>query len=231
MRINSLLHKVEGFRSEPYLDNQGNVTIGTGINLQNKDNQARLAMMGYDPDKVMNGQQKMSPHDLNHLDEMVQNKSFEDTKKIIGADMVDFMPVNKQEALHSLVHQSKNNVGPNLKSYLAKDDQLNVINEIMANTNVQNDPGLQLRRLHEAMHYAGPLDFSSATKILTSEQKDKILNNLNNIQNEPTRNEALRTYGPYLKQIPSNFQKLFQPEIQAPISPNLTNKINSEKEA
>lgn len=230
MKNNPIIHKVEGFRSDPYVDNRGNVTIGTGANLQNKDNQGMLSTMGYDPNKIISGEQKIAPEDLYHLDTIIQNKSFDDTKKAVGSDIMDALQKNKQEALHSLGHQSVNNIGPKLKSYLANDDQLNAINEIMANTNVKNDPGIQLRRLQEAMHFGGPLDFSSATKILTQEQKDRILNNLNSIQNEPTKNEALRTYGPYLKQTPANFQKLFQPEVQAPISPNLNKKINSENE-
>lgn len=207
--FNDFITKVEGFKNEPYEDSYGTPTIGPGMSLKDDDIRGLMSVHGYDPDEVIQQKRSISSDVLNDIHNRYVDKREPLIQGKVGKDLYDQLKPNQRAALMSMGYQSLNNIGPNLTGYIASDDPVGAIREIVLNTNKKDSPGILKRRFEEAELYGGPLDFSAAFKTMTPEEKKQLMDGLSKIENENTRQEVLAKYRPYLQDTkPVQFNKL-----------------------
>lgn len=210
--FNNLIKSVEGHKEDPYMDSKGNPTIGTGLNLNDQDVQNLMSARGINPEEVKTGQRKLASEELDDIHNTYVSGREKLVRDKIGGDVYDQLKANQKAALNSMGYQSLNNIGPNLTGYVASDDPIGAIREMILNTNKDGDAGILKRRLEEAEMYGGPLDFASSFKTMTPEEKAMVRDTLNKIQNEHSRTEVMNKYGSYLNDgsQPQQFNKLQQ---------------------
>lgn len=207
--FNDLIRKVEGHKEEPYVDTTGNPTIGTGLNLNDHDVRGLLNIRGIDPEQVKTGQRRMVASELDDVQKHYVDKREKLVRDKLGPDLYDQLPPHQKASIMSMGYQSLNNIGPNLTSYIAGNDPIGAIREMVLNTNKHKDPGILKRRFEEAEMFGGPLDFSAAFKTMTPEEKRQMREMFDKIENEHSRNEVNQKYGSYLAEPkPQQFTKL-----------------------
>ncbi len=208
----------EGVSDTPYTDQKGNPTVGVGMNLNDPDVRGLLKMRGIEPEEVTLGTRKLDDEESSQIHDSIVSNKEKALRSNIGSDLFESLKPNEQAAIMSMGYQSQNNIGPNLKGYLANSDKINAIKEMVLNTNKDNDPGIALRRLREGELFGGPVDFSSTFKIMSNEEKRKLMDTINSIGNENTKAEALKRYSSYLQDKPQ------MNKIQEMLNQNYTKK-------
>lgn len=196
-----LIKNVEGSSDSSYTDSNGNPTVGQGLNLNDPTVQGLVAMHGYDPEDVKAGNRSIASEDLNSIQNSYLNGREKLVANKIGPDLYNTLAPNEKAAVMSMGYQSLNNLGPALTGHLASGDKPNAIKEMILNTNADNDPGILSRRMQEAQTYSpDPVTFSSAFKIMSLEEKQKLNDIINSAQNENVRQDLQTKYGPYINQ-------------------------------
>lgn len=204
-----LIEAVEGRTNKVHRDINSVPTAGVGFNLQDADIQGIMGANNIDHNEVAAGNRDLSDPEIDAIQDSYMDKREPLVRNQIGGDMYDLLQPHEKAAVMSMGYQSLNNLGPSLKGYLSSGDKIGALREVMLNTNKQKDPGILVRRLKEAELMGGPLDFSSTFKTMSDQEKKDMLEMLNQIKNENTRQEVLEKYAPYLQGPPSNrFSKL-----------------------
>lgn len=207
-----LLAEYEGYSSTPYDDQKGNPTVGFGFNMNDEDNLTLLQEQGINPEDLKQNRVQLDPEVAATIKEKIMDKKIERIKARTSPELYDTLPANKQGALLSMGYGNLNLIGPQMREYLAKEDDLGAIQEIMLRSNKVKDPGIQRRRLREAQVFAGDdKKYEDAFKAMSEEDRNSLYSILEQIENENTRKEALETYGKYLRpnQTKPKFTKLF----------------------
>lgn len=205
-RLIPSLKEQEGYRESVYSDTEGIPTIGSGVNLKDEENRGYLSMYGKDPAKLESGEDTIDEELNDRLLNNIVDRKLELSRNKLSPELWDTLNEDQQTVIGGLGYQSLNNIGPNLTNAIMNNDIPSSVYEIVANTNKSQSPGIQYRRLKQGQDFAG----ESFWDILSSFDRDtrnKILENLNKIENEHTRKEALENYSPYLKE--QIFKKLF----------------------
>lgn len=206
-----LIKSVEGHSDDVYADSKGNSTVGTGLNLEDGTVQGLMKIRGYDPEEVKSGRRQIASADLDGI----HNSYLDDRERLVkgrmGPDLYETLQPHEKAAMMSMGYQSLNNLGPSLTGAIAGNDKIAALREMILNTNKDKDPGILRRRMQEAELYGGPLDFSSAFKVMSPDEKKQLMSIIEKTQNEHTRQELVEKYGPYLNDIPAKqqFSKLF----------------------
>lgn len=200
------LSDVEGHSDHVYADHKGIPTIGTGINLRSPSAQKSILNLGYEPQKIQTGEAQLSPEEL----DQVHADSLNDTRSVFETIKSQSFPKKElneaqEAALLSLTYNSPKLLGPTLRQHLNNNQDLDVMREMILNSNKENSPGVQLRRVKEAELYGGPLDFQQMIKTLKPEEKKQIYELLNKIENDEQRGQVIAKYGQ------------FNPDYQAPL--------------
>lgn len=204
-----LIKNVEGHKEDVYSDTKGKATVGTGLNLDDGTIQGLMKVRGIEPAEVKSGTRRLASDELSDIHNSYLNDRERLVKDRLTPELFDGLKPNEKAAIMSMGYQSLNNLGPNLTGAIASGDKIAAIREMILNTNKDQDPGILSRRLQEAEMYGGPLDFSSAFKVMSPEEKKKILEILEKTQNEHTRQELSAKYRPYLDSVQkSEFLKL-----------------------
>lgn len=196
--LQSHLDDVEGYSSEVYNDQKGIPTIGNGINLRSPSSSKAMNDLGI----VQNTDEKSNPtfneEDLARIKTNVigQKKELFNTIKSQSFPQKE-LKENQEAALLSLAYNSPQLIGPNIRQKLNDNDDLGTMKEILLNSNKENSPGLQLRRVKEAELYGGPLDFQQLLKTLTPQEKQQVFDHLNNIENDAQKTEVLQKYAQF----------------------------------
>jgi GH24 family phage-related lysozyme (muramidase) len=202
------LSDVEGYSDEVYDDHKGIPTVGTGVNLNSPTTQKSLLNLGYEPARVTSGEIQLSPEELDRI----HDDHINETKNIFNTIKSQSFPQKnlneaQEAAMLSLMYNSPKLVGPSLRQHLNNNDDLSVMKEIVLNSNRENNPGLQLRRIKEAELYGGPLDFQQMLKTLTPEQKKQVYDSISQIKNEEQRLQALEKYAQFDPEYKSPLEK------------------------
>lgn len=192
------LDDVEGNRSEVYEDQKGIPTIGAGINLRSPQAQKSLINMGHAPEAIQSGEIQLKPEELNKI----QEESLSEKKRMFDVIKSQSFPQKElneaQEAsLLSLMYNSPKLVGPNMRQHLNEGRDLDVMREMVLNSNQEQSPGLQLRRIKEAELYGGPLDFQQMLQTLKPEEKKQVFELLNKINNDEQKTQVLQKYSQF----------------------------------
>lgn len=198
-----LIKDVEGFDKDPYMDQNNNATVGTGLNLEDPDVQGLMNLRNINPEEVKSGQRKLASEELDDIHNSYLDKREKLVRDKLGGDLYDTLQPHEKASIMSMGYQSLNNIGPNLTQSIAGGDKIGAIREMILNTNKDKDPGIAVRRFKEAETYGGPLDFGLSFKTLEPEQKQQLLDMIGKIKNENTRAEVLKKYGPYLQEKPN----------------------------
>jgi GH24 family phage-related lysozyme (muramidase) len=207
--FNDFIKKVEGHSDEVYADSKGVPTVGTGLNLDDETVQGLMNLRGINPEEVKSGQRKLATEEMDDIHNQYMDKRTGLVRSQVGEDLYDTLKPNEKAALMSMGYQSLNNLGPNLKGHIASDDKIGAMREMILNTNKDQDPGILNRRMQEAELFGGPLDFSSAFKTMSPEEKRQLMDTFNKLKNENVKAEALKKYGSYLNDAPpAQFNKL-----------------------
>jgi GH24 family phage-related lysozyme (muramidase) len=203
------LQEVEGHSDEVYDDQKGIPTVGRGISLRSPSSQESLLRLGYDPDSVQRGEVSLSNEELDQVENDIinQKRDYLNTIKSQSFPQKEFNEA-QEAAMLSLMYNSPQLVGPKLRQFLNEGKDLDVMREIVLNSNRENSPGLQLRRIKEAELYGGPLDFQNMLKTMTPQEKAQVYQLLNKIDNEEQRNSVLEKYG--------QFNPDYQPPMEKP---------------
>lgn len=204
------LTDVEGYSTETYDDQKGIETVGKGLNLRSPATTASLLRLGHDPEAVKTGAVSLSDEDLGKAEDDVINQKRElfNNIKSQGFPQKEFNEA-QEAAMLSLVYNSPQLLGPNLRQRLNENDDLGAMKEILLNSNKEQSPGIQLRRLKEAEMYGGPLDFQQLLKTMNPEEKKQVYNMLGKIQNEEQKTEALKKY--------EQFNPDYKPPMEKPV--------------
>lgn len=209
--FNPLIKDVEGFREEPYEDINKNLTIGAGLNLNDEDVRGLMNLRGHDPEMVKAGQLRLSPQELDEIQDAYVQKREPLVRERLGRDLYETLQPHEKAAIMSMGYQSLNNIGPNLTGRIAEGDKIGAMREMILNTNKQKEPGILVRRLKEAELYGGPLDFTQTFQTMNEHEKRQVRELLNAIENENTRKEVLQKYGSYVGETqPTQFNKLMK---------------------
>lgn len=208
--LNPLLQDVEGSSSDAYQDHNGNPTVGSGFNLNDQENQAILKTHGIDPEAVKSGQRSLSPDESQQIQDAILARKERLVRGKVGSDLFDTLTPEKKATLMSLGYQSLNNIGPHLQGYVANDDDIGALRELILKTNKEQDPGILARRMKEAQLYGGKENFQNVFMTLSPEEKQMLAGIINKTQNENTRKQLVDSYGQQLgmKSRPLNLQKL-----------------------
>lgn len=206
-----LIKDVEGHSNDVYSDSKGKSTVGTGLNLDDGTVQGLMKMRGYDPAEVKAGTRNIASEDLSGIHDAYINDREKLVSGKMGPDLYNTLQPHEKAAMMSMGYQSLNNLGPALTGAISGNDKIAAIREMVLNTNKDQDPGVLSRRMKEAELYGGPLDFASAFKVMSPEEKQKLSKIIEKTQNENTRKELQDKYGPYLNTgpEPQQFLKLF----------------------
>lgn len=191
------LNDVEGYSSDVYDDQKGIPTVGGGINLRSPSSTKAMDDLGIKSSDE-ESKQLFGDDDL----ERIKNNVIGQKKELLGSIQSQSFPnkqlkENQEAALLSLAYNSPQLLGPNLRQRLNENDDLGAMKEIILNSNKENSPGLQLRRIKEAELYGGPLDFQQMIKTLSPDEKKQVFDHLNNIENEEQRNTVLQKYAQF----------------------------------
>lgn len=207
-----MLNESEGFSDELYYDHNGNPSIGYGINLNDDANKELLKLHGVDPDSLYLGN-KLTPEQSHSLRDKILDRKESELRSHISDDMFDKLTPNKQAALMSLMYNSRNLIGPNMRQQMAGDDDLAVGREMLLNSNPKNELGTLVRRTGEAQTYVNPDRMNDLFRSMNMEEQAKLNDILNKTQNENVKRDYLDKYGKYLNpgyRQPLNFNKLLK---------------------
>ncbi len=208
------LSDVEGNSDQVYQDHKGIPTIGTGVNLKSPSAQKSILNLGYEPQKVQTGEAQLSPDELNkvHADSLNDIRNVFETIKSQSFPKKELNEA-QEAALLSMTYNSPKLLGPSLRQHLNNNQDLDVMREMVLNSNKDNVPGVQLRRIKEAELYGGPLDFQQMIKTLKPEEKKQIYELLTKIDNDEQRGQVIAKYGQ------------FNPDYQAPLEKPAFHKL------
>lgn len=213
--LNRHLNEVEGYSSEVYDDEKGNPTVGTGINLRSPASEKAMDELGIIKKSAEESNIPLDDSDLDKIKTNIVGQKRDLLNNIKSQNFPNKDLNEAQEAaLMSLTYNSPQLIGPNLRQHLNDNNDLDAMREILLNSNKDNSPGVQLRRLKETELYGGPQDFQNLIKTLSDEDKNRIYNSLNSIKNEEQKNHALEKYSQ------------FSPSYKAPAEPLQFYKIN-----
>ncbi len=210
--VKPMLDQSEGFKDELYYDHNENPTIGPGINLNDDANKTLLGLHGIEPDSLYVGG-KLNPEQSNALRDNILDRKETELRSHISDDMFDKLPANKQAALMSLMYNSRNLIGPQMRQQLAGDDDLAVGREMLLNSNPKNDLGTLVRRTGEAETYVSQDKLNDLFRSLNIEEQTKLKDILEKTKNENVKRDYLEKYGQYLNpgyNKPLNFNKLLK---------------------
>lgn len=205
--LKEFIKKLEGFSSEIYDDTKGNPTIGYGSNLNSPEIPEILEKRNI---KVSPAGQ-VSPAEAESIFEDQLNEKIRYFNEIKKRDFPNFQPTpNKERALLSAGYNSPKIWGPNLRQHLDKNDDVSVVKELLLKSNRDKSPGIQKRRLEEAMEYAGE-DFENIFNSLSEEEKRELIAPIFNIQNVHERQRVFEEF-PFLK--PRNRYKRLRGKLE-----------------
>lgn len=210
--VSPMLNESEGFKDELYYDHNNNPTIGYGINLNDDANKQLLGLHGVDPESLYMGG-KLDPEQSHALRDKILDRKESELRSHISDDMFDKLTPNKQAALMSLMYNSRNLIGPNMRQQLAGDDDLAVGREMLLNSNPKGELGTLVRRTGEAETYVSPDKMNDLFRSMNLEEQAKLNEILNKTQNENVKRDYLEKYGQYLNpgyNKPLNFNKLLK---------------------
>ena len=197
---NKFTKKYEGFSEEPYLDSNGNPTVGAGINMNSPEVPELMKSAGLDYDSVLSGKQKVSEQKSNFMHDRQVDEKYKMWQDLKSKEFPLFQEdEGKISAVNSLTMNSPALLGPNIQKLMNENDTPGVIKEILLNSNKKDNPGLQKRRLGEAKEYAGP-DFQNIVDNLSDNEKYEIRDIVMNIKNMNERNKVMAEY-PFLNKI------------------------------
>lgn len=216
--LESHLNEFEGFSPEVYKDQKGIDTVGTGISLRSPSSSKAMEELDIVPKE-----NTFKEEDL----ERIKNNVIEQKKELLNRIKSQSFPQkelkeNQEAALLSLAYNSPQLLGPNLRQRLNENDDLGAMREILLNSNKENSPGLQLRRVKEAELYGGPLDFQQLIKTLKPEEKKQVFEQLNMIENEEQKKSVLDKY--------SQFNPEYKRPLEAPTFYKLPNLFKGNKD-
>ena len=144
--LENFLASYEKFVPKMYKDSEGHDTFGYGFKAT-PENLGIANMLGYSQDRLTN--EGMSEEDAKKMKRMLIDKYDQRLNKDLEG-VFETLPANKKAALASMYYNSPALIGPNLKQYVANNDDLGLAKEIVTNSNKNNSPGLLRRRLDEA---------------------------------------------------------------------------------
>lgn len=189
------LSDVEGYSPDVYQDQKGVDTVGEGISLRSPATGKSLLNLGYSPDQIKSGEVQLNEDELQKTQDDILQQKRDQFSNIKSQSFPDKQFNEAQEAaMLSLMYNSPQLVGPNIRQRLNENDDLGAMKEILLNSNKEQSPGLQLRRVKEAELYGGPLDFQQLIKTLKPEEKKQVFDMLNKLDNEEHRKGALEKY-------------------------------------
>lgn len=195
------LDDVEGFSPTVYKDSEGNNTIAHGLNIDDPANQNLLRLFNRQPESLHEGEE-ITEAEGRELQNHVFNRKEDELKNKIGEITFNQLKPNEQAAMMSMAYQSMNLIGPKIVQYLNENKTLDANKEILLNSNAGNHPGIQLRRLKEAMLFSDPIQFQNVVNTLNDEEKQRVMNNLKKLKEEGQRNDALKKYTPFFENSP-----------------------------
>lgn len=210
--VTPMLNESEGFKDELYYDHNNNPSIGYGINLNDDANKELLKLHGVDPDSLYLGG-KLDPEQSHALRDKILDRKESELRNHISDDMFDRLTPNKQAALMSLMYNSRNLIGPQLRQQMANGDDLAVAREMLLNSNPKNELGTLVRRTGEAETYVSPDKTNDLFRSLNLEEQARLKDILEKTKNENVKREYLEKYGKYLNpgySTPLNFNKLLK---------------------
>lgn len=141
----------EGFRRKPYLDTEGKLTIGAGINLDAPHNASFMRKAGWDIDAIRNGSKELTDEQLDILLDFNLNEA----EQIVSNKVKVPLTTNQRISLVSLVFNGGGGMlGPRLTGYVNTKDWQNAENEIRRFSNAKKHKGIQNRRNREADRFA-----------------------------------------------------------------------------
>lgn len=192
--LNSHLDEFEGYSSEVYEDQKGIPTVGTGINLRGPATGKAMSDLGITNET----DESFKQEDLS----LIKNNIINQKKDFLNNVKSQSFPnkelkENQEAALLSLAYNSPALIGANLRQRLNENDDLGVMKEILLNSNRENSPGLQFRRVKEAEMYGGPLDFQQLIKSMSPEEKKQVFDQLSKIENDEQKNTVLQKYSQF----------------------------------
>lgn len=198
----------EGYSPEVYGDTKGIPTVGYGANLESPDIAETLNTLNLDEQAIRQG----ASVDKKSADAIFQAQRAEKERYFDTINKKDFpdsdISENERAALVSMGYNSPRLWGPKLRKMLQMNDDAGVTREILTGSNKNNVPGIQKRRLEEAKMYAGD-DFEQIYNSLPPEEKNKIVNTIQQIKNPHERQRVFQQY-PFLTP-QTRFTKLRQP--------------------
>lgn len=210
--LDPLLAETESFSDSVYEDSNKNPTVGYGANLNSPEVRGMFNLMNIDYDSVRNNQRKLTQEEARKLKDMQIRDKEKYFNKLLGERApASELNETKKAALMSMYYNNPELIGPNMINHLKNNDHLNVIKEMILNSNKDNEPGVLRRRLKEAELYGGPLDFSSSFKLMEDKEKQQILNIINQTKNEELKKELLQKYSPYINPKQQLFNKILKP--------------------
>ncbi len=189
------LKEFEGSLNEVHQDSKGIDTIGSGMALRSPATKNAFANLGYDTEKIRTGETSVPQKDLDSAMDKVLNEKY-DLLNNIKERSFPQKNLNEQQqaALLSMVYNSPELLGPNIRQYLNEDKDVDVMREIVLNSNKDKSPGVLFRRLQEAELYGGDMGFSDMLSTMSEQEKNYIFNTLNETKNEQQKQKMIEKY-------------------------------------
>jgi hypothetical protein len=192
--LKDFLDKHEGYTPKAYVDNNGYSTIGHGFNLNEPSIREQLRLIGKDPDKLEMGLDELDKSDA----DKIRDKVLDNNEKIMTHIMPSYpvLDPKMQAMLGSKFYQLPANFNKLVPFVNDPDKKLDLYMEVM-NQNIKN-PGVVRRNLEHVELVGGQQGLNDMFQVMPIDMKQKILDAINRIKNQPTKEEALKKYGPYL---------------------------------
>ncbi len=187
------LEELESTHLSSYPDEKGNITIGTGFNVDAPGAERHLKVLNLDKNKIKAGEQQIDEPTARRLLDMKLHETenlFKHEQKNFPA--TELNPAQKA-ALISMMYNNPSLMGPELREHINQNDTEKVVREILLRSNKEKSPGIQKRRLREAELYADPVVFNNTLKNMSEDELDQIRSTLDKMDNreEYTRLQAL----------------------------------------
>lgn len=189
------LKEFEGDSDEVYQDSKGIDTVGAGLALRSPTSKSAFSDLGYNVDDIKSGQVSVPREDLDSAMDNVLTQKY-DLLNNIKEQSFPKKNLNdeQQAALLSLVFNSPELLGPNLRQYLNEDKDVDVMREIVLNSNKEGKPGVLFRRLQEAELYGGQKGFDDMLSTMSEQEKNIVFNTLNQTKNEQQKQKMMGKY-------------------------------------
>jgi GH24 family phage-related lysozyme (muramidase) len=202
MDFRQFLTELEGDTdTEHYLDSKGNPTVGMGVNKRAPAAQEYIKAYNLD-------ENNLTPEQVTGLEDYMMNDTHKNYEKMRDNHFPRELNPAQETALKSMIYNAGPDIiGPNMRQHLNKKADLDVIREMILNSNRENDPGLLKRRIREAEMYGGPVDFNMAVKSMNSDELSQLRSTISKIQNEHELKRIQEKY-PFLNE---DYQQPFNP--------------------